>query len=381
MSEFVCDRRFWASWKLFPAYPAHIVRSNPIFRLLAAGSVLFAASSVYAQPRTYLNIGDPAPVLKPEKWLKGKPVPTFEKGKAYVVEFWATWCGPCKENIPHLTELAKQYAGKVSIIGVDVWESNDPEATTTIPKVTAFVKSQGDKMDYIVAADGGTNRVANAWMKAADEGGLPTSFIVGKDGKIAWIGHPKDLPAVLSQVVDDKFDVKAAADRRAVEVEETRPLREAMDGKDFKKALKLIDASMAKHPEKARFFVYDRMNALFHVDVLEAAKAADDIIDSSAGEIGAYQMLASIFASQKDLSIPAYKYGHGLIDKALEKGDRAYLFLAMQAEVNSSLGDKEGAVKSQEASVKAAEGDSHAPKEFVEFLRKNLERFKKAAQG
>lgn len=348
----------------------------PLLFALAA-----VAASGSAQTRTYLNIGDQAPVVAPAKWLKGAPIPAFEKGKVYVVEFWATWCTPCKQNIPHLTDLAKKFKGKASILGVDVWESQDPEATTTIPKVAAFVKSMGAKMEYHVAVDTGNNRVANAWLKQADESGLPVTFIVGKDGKIAWIGHPSILEKVLQQVVDDKFDVAAARNQRAVEVEYTRPLHEAMEAKQYQKALDLIEEKTKQRPERASMYAYDRLVALFHVDLPKASSEAEKLLEDTKGDIGIYQMISSIFASQKDFDEKAYRYGRRIIDQAIEKNDRLYLFLAMGAEVDSSLGDKQGAVKSQEAAVKAAEVDPHAPKEFVDFLRKNLERFKKAAAG
>jgi thiol-disulfide isomerase/thioredoxin len=68
-----------------------------------------------------LKLGDPAPALKVSKFVKGSPVTKFEPGKFYVVEFWATWCGPCKTSIPHLTEMAKKYKD-VQFVGVSVWE-------------------------------------------------------------------------------------------------------------------------------------------------------------------------------------------------------------------------------------------------------------------
>lgn len=360
------------------SYLVHNVTIRRTLRLQGAFLLAAVALSALAtaQERTYLNIGDEAPVLKPAQWLKGGAIPSFQKGQIYVVEFWATWCGPCKENIPHLTELQKKYGETVSIIGVDVWESNDPEAKTTIPKVAAFVKAQGAKMDYHVAVDAADNRVANAWMKKADEGGLPTSFIVGKDGKIAWIGHPANLESVLNQVVAGTFDVAASREQRALSVETTRPIAEAITAKRYADVLKLTDAAIAKRPEQAGRYTYDRLIATFHVDLGAGKTAAEAILDESSGEIGAYRMIASIFASSKDLSPDAYRYGKTIIEKALEKEEMKYMFLAMGAEVNASLGDFDGAVKMQEESVKAAEVDSHAPSEFVDFLRKNLAKFR-----
>ncbi|RYG72153.1 TlpA family protein disulfide reductase, partial [bacterium] len=245
-------------------------------RLLALGGALLALAPIAsAQARTYLNVGDPAPAIKPAQWLKGTPTTAFAPGKVYVVEFWATWCTPCKENIPHLTELAAKYGDAVSVNGISIFESNDPKSTAYLKKVATFVKDQGDRMAYNVAVDGPEGSVATAWMKAADESGLPTSFIVGKDGRIAWIGHPKDLEVALTQIVADKYDLEAARTQRAREVETTRPIREAMAAKEYPQAVRLMDAAIARRPEEARFYTYDRLVALFHADPKLAMREAD----------------------------------------------------------------------------------------------------------
>ena len=60
-------------------------------------------------PTASLKVGDPAPALKVTNWLQGDAVETFELGKVYVVEFWATWCGAPIRYMPHLAELQARY--------------------------------------------------------------------------------------------------------------------------------------------------------------------------------------------------------------------------------------------------------------------------------
>ena len=148
---------------------------------LFAAITLAISSTGFAQ--TKLDVGSTAPGLDIDTWVKGDET-TLSPGKVYVVEFWATWCGPCKRSIPHLTAVQKQYADDgLTIIGV----STDSEQT--VDKVKPFVKTQGDKMAYTVAIDrhDGTKR---AWLEAAGKNGIPCAFIVDRAGKIAFIGNP-----------------------------------------------------------------------------------------------------------------------------------------------------------------------------------------------
>jgi thiol-disulfide isomerase/thioredoxin/tetratricopeptide (TPR) repeat protein len=149
-----------------------------------------------------MSVGDPAPKLQVSKWVQGEPVKDFQRDKAYLVEFWATWCGPCLESIPHVNDLHTKFKDKgLIVIGQDVLEQ-DPD------KVPPFVKKMGDKMTYRVALDTEDGKMAQTWMDAAGEDGIPTAFVVDKHGTIVWIGHPVRLQeSFLQQVVDGTLDV------------------------------------------------------------------------------------------------------------------------------------------------------------------------------
>src|SRR4051812_24307595 len=87
--------------------------------LAAFSFVVFAAEPAGVA----LKVGDPAPKLQLDKWLKGEPIKELEKGKVYVIECWATWCGPCIASMPHVTRLQAKYKDKgVVVIGINVWE-------------------------------------------------------------------------------------------------------------------------------------------------------------------------------------------------------------------------------------------------------------------
>lgn len=162
-------------------------------------------------PNSFKNIGDPPPPLRVQRWIKGIPVKSFEKGKIYVVEFWATWCGPCKTFMPHLSALAHQYKDRVTFVAIDVYE----QKTTTIKQIKAVVDSMGNKMDFAVAIDD-NNFMAHKWVDTACSTSIPSTFVVNAEGDVAWIGHPKDLDEVLRKILTNTWDIKRALSKRVL---------------------------------------------------------------------------------------------------------------------------------------------------------------------
>src|SRR5215472_5782953 len=148
-------------------------------KLLAGVMAILTGTSLSFAATATLKVGDAAPKLQLGQWVQGSPVKDFEKGKAYIVEFWATWCGPCRESIPHLNETYKKYRDKnLAVIGVD---STEDESA-----VAPFIKKMGDKMTYPVALDdkdgNGLGKMAQTWMAAAGRNGIPTAFLVDTSG-------------------------------------------------------------------------------------------------------------------------------------------------------------------------------------------------------
>lgn len=174
----------------------------------------------YAQGDITLHIGDKAPVLRVSNWFKGEPITEYKKGTVYVIEFWATWCAPCRAAMPHLSVLAKRHKKEVVIVGLDVMEKRE----ITKEKIASFVDSMGNLMDYTVAMQD-SNYAEKDWLEVSGERGLPTTFVVDGDGRLAWIGHPGHLDSVLPKIVDKSWNVGEAGDIRKTK----RYLRELED--------------------------------------------------------------------------------------------------------------------------------------------------------
>lgn len=133
------------------------------------------------------NVGDKAPEITAQEWLNTNDSVSLDglKGKIVVVEFWATWCPPCRRSIPHLVELNSKYKDKNLVI-IGLTDENRREAS-----IDEFISKMG--MDYIV----GTGSTSG---DAYDVQTIPHAFLIGPDRKIIWQGHPMNG---LDQAIED----------------------------------------------------------------------------------------------------------------------------------------------------------------------------------
>jgi peroxiredoxin len=111
--------------------------------------------------------------------LNGRPFSFSEtRGKVVILDFWATWCPPCREEIPHFVALYRDYRGKgLEIVGVSLDQGG-------ANAVKPFVKANGINYPVVI----GNRKVT------ADYGGIrgiPTTFIIDRKGRIAekFVGY------------------------------------------------------------------------------------------------------------------------------------------------------------------------------------------------
>ena len=173
----------WHRGKIPPTYhvistssfPDKIVMKTRIALTLIFGVFLVAFTlKPVAAIEKDLGIGSQAPALDIEHWIQDgngffKPVKSFDEGKVYVVEFWATWCGPCRVEHPFLMQLAAE--------GVQIHGFNYKD---TPGQARAFLDELGDP--YTRVGEDRTGRAGIEWGVY----GVPETFVINGDGMIVY---------------------------------------------------------------------------------------------------------------------------------------------------------------------------------------------------
>jgi len=200
-------------------------------------------------------IGTEAPPLDIEHWVQdgeGKfdHITEFEEGKVYIVEFWATWCGPCLQAMPHIVRLQRDYADRgVQVVSV----SREPRAT-----IDAFLKkpvpgqsgTTYEKLtkSYCLTSDP-DGSVYKDYMEAAGQSGIPTAFIVGKTGRVEWVGHPMRMDGPLEDIVENRWDRTAFGAPFKAKHESEQLMTELntlLQNDESEEAIRMVDEAIAK---------------------------------------------------------------------------------------------------------------------------------------
>jgi thiol-disulfide isomerase/thioredoxin len=146
-------------------------------------------------------IGEKSPELKIRGWVTDNPPDLRSlEGKVRVLDFWATWCGPCVANIPHLIKLYDKYKP----IGVEFIALSQDKSTD---KVRQLVREKG--MNCLVAIDDGT-------VDRFKISSYPTVVVIGHTGKIMWYGLPWD--AQFERAIADAAEKASSAQAQNTDI-------------------------------------------------------------------------------------------------------------------------------------------------------------------
>lgn len=197
------------------------------------------------EQQTWLTIGDRAPKMEISYWLKGREIDSLSKGQATVLIFWASWSMPARNIVPGISSLQAEYEkDDVTIIVLS------DERPQTLVK---YLAEPGvyDAMGVSIATDP-KRTMQRAYMDAAAIGSIPSAFLIGDDGLIEWIGHPRDLAAPLEAVVRGTWDravARAEFEREIAPARELfvrmRAMKSAFRDENWPRLLDMFDEAIA----------------------------------------------------------------------------------------------------------------------------------------
>lgn len=298
-------------------------QQTKVKRVMSAILMLTILNIAYscAQEMPTLQIGDPAPALTYSQWIQGaQPIKTLGKDRIYVLEFWATWCGPCIAAMPHLSELSKQYQNKIDFIGVDVWENKyggPKEQESYTQKVSSFVADQfkNGRLTYNVVIDNNAEDMAKNWLNAAGQSGIPSSFVVDQ-GKVAWIGHPVYLDSILTAIIAGKYDYRIEKEKKFKQMQArvkreagpnaaVKAYKAAEEAKKYDQALTLMDEAIVKYADNKYRFSSDKFFLL--MDHYTTEKALAYAKELSADKLLGQVLIANLY-TKDSLSKPVAEF-------------------------------------------------------------------------
>jgi thiol-disulfide isomerase/thioredoxin len=331
---------------------------------------------------TELVIGDPAPMIAISKWIKGEPVAGYAPDQVFVVEFWATWCGPCLKSMPHIASLQSEYGDKVIFIGVTA------EDDATVTEFMGNLAGQGDKtwsdvLTYRIALDD-ERKTNERFMDAAGQGGIPCAFIVGKSGSVEWIGHPVEIDGPLKQIVDGSWDSalakKSALESKALEkaLRTAGPeIDESMAAGDVPGAIVMVDDLLKQFPGNS-MLLKTRFKIAMQVPLFEEAnKSAKLLADGAGDDVRALDDVAWMLATATEAPGLDLDLAFSAIQRAAElTKEQDISVLETFARVHFRRGSAEDAIAFQKKAVEAATDPNQKQQ-----LAAGLEKYQASAPG
>jgi thiol-disulfide isomerase/thioredoxin len=169
--------------------------THSLFAYCLIVTLAFAGCAEKVDAPDALVEGSIAPEVTNITYLQGDAVEYGTKA-AYLIEFWATWCAPCKESAPVLSRLQAEYKDRGLLV------AGFSDETETIVK--SYLAAYGANIAYTIGLDP-DGVVQKNFIDGYGEMGIPWAFLLDGDGTLIWVGHPmaEELEVELAKLLPE----------------------------------------------------------------------------------------------------------------------------------------------------------------------------------
>jgi tetratricopeptide (TPR) repeat protein len=249
----------------------------------------------------------------------------------------------------------------------------------------------GQNMDYHVAKED-SNFMEVGWLDAAQQQGIPISYVIDKEGRLAWIGHPTELPEVLHNVVNNTWDIKQALairneNKRLTELEFS--VRDSLNTLTRNNAkpesiLSFIEDIIGKEPmlQYMATIVFYKFSSLLKANASKAYQYGKEVITLPQYESQSYQFLVDVIQANRDkIIIPKEIYDLGAetfqarISRYSENINNAYAYKGM-AEMYWDAKNKHKAIEALQKAIDALKSEGRFSKEELVKYHLKLQEYK-----
>ena len=207
-----------------------------------------------------MSLNSICPPISGLTWLKGGPVHIPSASHVLVIEFWASWCGPCRAMPPHLSKLQQKYK-KDGLVVIGISTDEDQSAAVR------FVQQSGEQMDYTVAVDT-AKQAYTSLMTANNIHSIPHAFIIDRDGKIVHSSHPaqpdfeqtvsracskplwKEVALPLITATEEELMARPAKELKAILIDRGIPVNDCFEKHDFASKINKMCRSVQYYSNK-----------------------------------------------------------------------------------------------------------------------------------
>jgi thiol-disulfide isomerase/thioredoxin len=172
--------------------------------------MLLFASSLHAQ----LKVGQKAPEIFITEWIKNTPKSKDLSGKFVVIDFWATWCAPCLESMPHMNNIIDKNKSRTNLVFLALTDEKKPKVDWLLKRVPISAAVVSDN----------TRKTLDAFKIK----NIPTCVVIDDNNEIKWIGHSAELTDEIIEKILSREDPNSIKDDKPATPEQVTKIADSV---------------------------------------------------------------------------------------------------------------------------------------------------------